>query len=84
VPPLYLRPQPQAWATAAEVEDWPWHVQVAVHVLAHGVAMSEAEDPGDVMRVDQVVEEDATRHRASLHLAADGSYTCELSVRSVM
>ena len=54
---------PEARATATEIEGRPRHVRIAVQILAHRVAMGEAEDSGDVMRVDQVVEEHATGHR---------------------
>ena len=84
VPPLDLRSEPQARPAAAEVEDGPGHVGIPVHILADGIAMSEPQDPSNIVRVDEVVDEHAARHEASLHLAADMAYTRELSVRPVM
>jgi len=75
VPPLDLRSEPQARSAAAEVEDWARHVGIAMHVLAHGVAMGEPQYPGDVMRVNQIVEEHAAGHQTSLHPRADGERT---------
>jgi hypothetical protein len=46
--------------------------------------MREAKDPGDAMCIDKVVEEHPAGHQPSLHPRADGSYTCELSVRGMM
>lgn len=80
VPPLDLRSEPEAWATAAEVEDGARHVGIPLEVLAHGIPVSEPKDPGNIVCVDQVVDVHATRHGASLHVAADLAYTCELSV----
>jgi excisionase family DNA binding protein len=55
-----------------------------VQVEAHGVSVGEAEYPGDVVRVDQIIEKYATGHRTSLHLLADKEYTCDLSVRRIL
>jgi hypothetical protein len=53
-----------------------------VQVLADGVSVCESDDLGDAVRVDEIVEEDTTCHVTSLHVGADGAYTCELgSVR---
>lgn len=84
VPSLDLWPQPQAWSAAAQVEDRTRHVGVPVHILAHRVPMREPEDAGNVMRVDQIVDDHSPGHDTSLHLAADVAYGCELSVRRVM
>jgi hypothetical protein len=42
-----------------------------VEVLAHRVSVGEAENLGDVLSIDEVVEEDAPSHRTSLHVASD-------------
>ncbi len=52
-----------------------------MQVLADGVAVSEPKDPGDIVCVDQVRDEDAAGHGASLHLGAEIAYACDLSVR---
>lgn len=78
VPSLDLGSKPEARSTTAEIEDWTRHVGVPVHVLAHGVPVSESEDSSDVVRVDQITDEHAAGHETSLHLAADVAYTCEL------
>jgi hypothetical protein len=81
VPPLDLRSQPQARPASTEIEDGTGHVGVPVHILADGIAMSEPQDPGNVVRVDQIIDEHPPGHKQSLHLTADVAYTCELSVR---
>lgn len=47
-----FRAEPEAGSATTKIEDWAWHVGVPVHVLAHGVPVSETEDPSDVMRVN--------------------------------
>lgn len=71
MPSLYLRSQPEARPATAKIKDRPRHVGVPVQVLAHRVAVGEAENPGDVMRIDEIVEEHASSHRTSLHAVAD-------------
>jgi hypothetical protein len=83
VPSLDVRSQPETRSTGAKIEDRTRHVGVAVEILAHGVAVSESKDPSDVVRVNQVVDEHATGHESSLHVAADDAYARELSVRGV-
>jgi hypothetical protein len=84
VPSLDLRAQPEARSTTTKIEDRPRHVRIAVHVETHGVSVGETEYPGDVVRVDQIIEKYATGHRTSLHLSADREYTCDLSVRRML
>lgn len=84
VPSLDLRPQPEARAAGSEIEDGPWHVWIAALILTDRVAVAEAEDPGDVVCVDEVVDNYSFRHIASLHRSADVSYACNLSVRPNM
>ncbi len=62
VPALDLRSEPEARPAAAEIKDWSRHVWVAVHILAHRVAVGEAENPGDVMRVDEVIQKHTPGH----------------------
>jgi len=81
MPSLDLRPQPEAWAAGAKVEDRSWHVWIPALVLTDGVAVAEPEDPGNVVSVDEVVEQDSPQHMASLRPSADVSYACNLSVR---
>jgi hypothetical protein len=82
VPSLNLGPEPETWATTAQIEDRPGHIGIPMQVLADGIPVSEPEDAGNIMRVDQIIDEYSTRHKPSLHVAADGAYTCEhLSVR---
>jgi hypothetical protein len=78
VPALDLGPKPQAWSTTSQVEDWAWHFGIPVHVLAHGVSVSESEDSSDVMGVDEIVDKHAAGHRTSLHLAADVAHARKL------
>jgi hypothetical protein len=77
VPPFHLGTKPQARTTTAKIEDWTRHVRVAVLILAHGVAVGQAEDPGHVASVHEVVNKDSSRHAASLHVTADAAYTRE-------
>jgi hypothetical protein len=84
VPSLDLRSQPEARPATAKIKDWARHVRISVHVEAHGVPVSEAENPSDVVRIDQIVENYATGHRSSLHLLANREYTCDLYVRRVL
>ena len=71
MPSLYLRSQPEARPATAKIKDRARHVGIPVQVLAYRVAVGEAENLGDVMRVDEIVEEHALSHRTSLHVAAD-------------
>jgi hypothetical protein len=71
-PSLDLRPKPELHTPLAEVEHGPRHVAVPLLVLEHGVAVGEAKDLGDTLRVDQVVGIDAS-HDTSLHRYADPS-----------
>lgn len=84
MPSLNLWAQPETRTAATEVEDRTRHVGVTVYVLAHGVPMREPEDPCNVVRVDEILDDHSSGHRSSLRLAADVEYTCELSVRRVM
>ena len=81
VPALDLRSQPEARSAASEVEDRTRHVWMSMEVEAYRVPVSEPEDACDVMCVDGVIEEHSAGHGASLHLATDNEYTCDLSVR---
>jgi len=62
VPALDLRAQPQTGPTRSEVKHGAWHIGVASLVVADGVAVGEAEDPCDVVGVDELVERDSVRH----------------------
>lgn len=77
VPSLNLGSKPQARSSSAQIEHGTRHVGIAVEVLADSVSMREADDLGDGVRIDQIVEEDATGHDSSRHLAADRAYTRE-------
>jgi hypothetical protein len=68
MPSLDLRAQPEAWSTTTKIEDRSRHVRIAVHVETDGVSVGEAEDPGDVMSVDQIIDKYATGHQTSLHV----------------
>ena len=76
MPALDLRTKPKARPAWAEVEDRPRHVGVATLILADGVALRKAENPGDFVSVDEVVDKYASRHKTSLHVVADESYAC--------
>jgi hypothetical protein len=52
MPSLDLGSEPKARSTAAEIENWTWHVWVPAQILAHGIPVSETEDPSDVMCID--------------------------------
>jgi hypothetical protein len=84
VPSLDLRSEPEARPATAKIKDWARHVRIAVHVEAHGVPVGEAEYPGDVVRVNQIIEKYATGHDRSLHLVTDREYTCDLAVRQTV
>ena len=84
VPPLDQRPQPEGRPARPEIEDGPWHVWIPALVLTHGVAVAQPEDPGNVVSVDEIVDQNSSWHIASLRLSADVSYACNLSVRRGM
>lgn len=84
MPSLDLRSQPEARSTTAEIENRARHIGVPVHVLAHGVPVGEAEDPSNVVCVDQIIDEYAASHTTSLHVIAAAAYTRELSVRPLV
>ena len=67
VPPLDLGSQPEHRTTPAQIDYGPRHVGIAGLVRADCVAMREPEDAGNVVGVDEVVDEDAARHEVSLH-----------------
>lgn len=71
MPSLYLRSQPEARPATAKIKDRARHVGIPVQVLAHRVAVGEAENLGDVMRIYEIVKQHASSHRTSLHVAAD-------------
>jgi len=71
MPLLYLRSQPEARSATTKVQDWARHLGIPVEVLTHRVAVSETENPCDVMRVDEIVEEHTPSHWPSLHVAAE-------------
>jgi hypothetical protein len=57
-PRFYLRTEPQQRTVRAKVDDWPWHVRVTALISAHGVAVGEAEEVGNLLRIDQVLRAD--------------------------
>ncbi len=63
VPSLDLGSQPQAWTTTTEIEYGARHVGIPMHVLTDGIAMSEPQDPGNVVRVDQIIDEHSSGHK---------------------
>ncbi len=62
-----LSSQPQARAPGAKVNDRTRHVRIPALVGAHGVPLSEPEDLGHALGVDQVFGADAGSHEQSLH-----------------
>ena len=52
VPSLDFGSQPKARSTTTKIEDRPRHVRITMDIETDGVPVSEAEDPGDVVRVD--------------------------------
>jgi hypothetical protein len=56
VPPLDLGAEPEPRTTRTEIEDRPWHVRPPALVLADGVSMGEAQDPGDIVGVDELIK----------------------------
>ena len=50
-PPSYLGAQPEFCAAAAEIYDGAGHISITPLVLAHRVAMREAKNLGDAVRV---------------------------------
>jgi hypothetical protein len=67
VPALDLRTKPKAGTTGTEVEHWSRHVGPAMLVLADRVAVGEAENSGDIVCVDELVNGNSSGHEASLH-----------------
>jgi hypothetical protein len=67
MPPFYLGTEPKHRPTAPEVDDGTGHVGIPGLVLADRAAVSEPEDLSDVVRVDQILDEDAARHGKRLH-----------------
>lgn len=63
---LDLGPEPEHWPAPAKVDDRTGHVRVARLVLADGVSVGETEDLGDIVGVDQVIDEDSSGHEKSL------------------
>jgi hypothetical protein len=65
---LDLGSQPETRPSATEIEDWTRHLGVPLHVLAHGISVSEPQDLSDLVGVDQVIDEHATGHGTSLRV----------------
>jgi len=66
MPALDLGTKPEHRSAATEVDHRPWHVWVARLVLADRVPVSKTQDLGNVVGVDQVVDEDSSGHKNSL------------------
>jgi hypothetical protein len=62
VPPVDLGAQPEARPPMPEVEDGSRHVWIPVDVEAHSVSVGEAENTGDLVCIDQIVEKYAAGH----------------------
>ena len=75
LPALDFRTEPEHRPSRAEVDDRTGHVRVARLILADSVSVGETQDLGDVVSVDQVVDEDSSRHGKSLRRLADGVHT---------
>jgi hypothetical protein len=84
MPTLDRRSQPQARSAGPKIKNRPRHIRIPALVLADGVAVAESEDPGNVVSVDEVVDQNASGHMESLRPLADVSYACNLSVRPRM
>jgi hypothetical protein len=67
VPAFDLWAKPELRAAATEVDDRARHVRVLPLVLADGVAVSETEQPRNLLRVDQVVDVDFATHVLTIH-----------------
>jgi hypothetical protein len=62
MPLLDLRAKPQLAAALTEIDDWPRHRGVPPLVRRHGVALREAKEVGDPLRVNHIVGVDAAAH----------------------
>jgi hypothetical protein len=68
-----LRPKPQLGPSIAELADWTRHVVVPVLIHAHGVAVSETEELGDAVCVEEIVDVYLAAHIARLLQYSDPS-----------
>lgn len=84
MPSLDLRTEPKTWSTATEVKNRARHVVALAQVLAHGVAVLEPEDASDLVRVNQIIDEDTSADGRSLHLPAEITYARGFSVWRAM
>lgn len=57
-----LRAKPEFHAAFAEIYDGAGHVGIAVLVDAHGVVARDAEDLGDAVSVNEIVNDNRPRH----------------------
>jgi hypothetical protein len=73
MPSLDLGTEPEHRPPRPQVHDRARHIRIARLVLADGIAVTEAEDLGNVARIDQVVHENSARHSISLRESADTS-----------
>jgi len=73
-PPFDLRPQPQLQPTSTTVDERPWHLEIPRLVLAHRVAMRQAENRGDFLSIDEVVHVDPASHAETVHRLAAEPY----------
>jgi hypothetical protein len=73
MPPFDVGTEPQHRAPRPQVHDRARHIRIARLVLADGIAVTEAEDFGNVACVDQIVHENSSRHNISLRESADTS-----------
>jgi hypothetical protein len=61
-PSCDLRAEPELDAAFTKVDDRLGHVVVGSLILADGVAVRQAENVGDALSVDQVIDGDLFRH----------------------
>ena len=66
VPIFDLGPQPQLRSTTRSFDHRPWHVWVTTLIETHALALRQAKDLGNTLRIQQVIGVDKRRHEHSL------------------
>jgi hypothetical protein len=74
-PALDFGAKPKHGASTAEIEHRSRHVLVPGLILANAVSVSQPQYLSDVLSIDEVVNQDSTRHEASVQRLAAGSFT---------
>lgn len=61
-PPLDLRTEPKLDTILPEIEDWAWHVGVAMLIDADAVVVGEPQQLGDLACIDEVLDRNFAAH----------------------